>query len=52
MKRWWGIRHVRWAWLSHQVWAHAHRCYEWGIGLGIPNDADLHLLDAIWEGRA
>ncbi len=52
MKKWWGIRHLRWAFLSHQVWEHAHRCYLYGLGLGIPHEADLRYLDEIWKGRA
>lgn len=49
MKRWWGIRHYRWAvkytylagwWL----WYGRHRYL-------LPNPADLKYLDLVWKGE-
>lgn len=50
MKRWWGIRHVRWLYLSARfAW--------WWENFGsryflVPNESDIRLLDAVWDGRA
>jgi hypothetical protein len=45
VKRWLGIRHIRYLWLSWCFWRYWHfsKC---------PVDADLKLLDDVWEGRA
>jgi len=51
MKRLWGIRHLRWAWGSYRVHRWARMWAQSGIGLGIPNSADLKVLDAIWRGE-
>lgn len=51
MKRWWGIRHIRWFYLSWRVHKFAWECAQIGLGLGIPNDSDYRVLDAIWRGE-
>lgn len=51
MKRWWGIRHIRFFWLSYHVHLHAQRWAQLGIGLGIPNESDFKYLDAVWRGE-
>lgn len=50
MKRWPIIRHIRWFIGSWLVWRHARRWGSLGIGLGVPNESDLRVLDAIWRG--
>jgi len=52
MSRLWGIRHVRYWWLRRQVYLWAEAWAWWGIGLGIPNPADLAHLERIWRGEA
>lgn len=52
MRRLWGIRHIRYWWLSYQVHLWAWRWGQAGIGLGWPNEADLAQLDRIWRGEA
>jgi hypothetical protein len=52
MKRWPGIRHLRYYWHRYRCLRHAQMWGRMGIGLGYPNEADLATLDAIWEGRA
>lgn len=50
MKRWWGIRHLRYFYLSWSFW---HWWEETGYLLGaFPNPRDLEYLDAIWRGEA
>lgn len=46
MKRWPGIRHIRFWWKQH-------RFYSWGNNIGImPSAAAMAYLSNIWEGRA
>lgn len=52
MKRLWGVRHIRWLWLSWRVHQFARQCAGIGLGLGCPNESDLKVLDAIWRGDA
>lgn len=52
MKRWWGIRHIRFAVLSLLVFRAARRWGSVGIGLGWPNQADLDHLIKIRNGEA
>ena len=52
MKRWWGIRHVRCIWHARRVYRWAREWSYHGIGLGIPNEYDLRVLDDIWAGKA
>lgn len=52
MKRLWGIRHLRYWWLEYRVYRWARFWGLHGIGLGLPNQADLDHLDAIWKGKA
>lgn len=51
MKRWWGIRHIRYYWglWRCQVWA--DRFGSAGIGLGIINPSDIDYLNKIWKGE-
>lgn len=51
MKRWWGIRHVRWLWYDYQVYKHAAFWRSVGIGVGGPNESDLKILQMIWDGE-
>lgn len=46
----WGIRHIRWAWLSYRVHQAAEACAEFGIGMGRPNQRDLWVLYAVYRG--
>jgi hypothetical protein len=50
MRRWYGIRHARWAWwrvrLEYALWLYH------GTGLRLASQNDLDALDKIWEGRA
>ena len=51
MKRWWGIRHIRYWWLGYKVDRFVAKCRRYGLGIAIsPPDAD-HLAD-VWAGRA
>ena len=52
MRRWWGIRHCRFYWHRARVYRWAAMWGQAGIGLGIPNEADLQELMAIWDGQA
>lgn len=52
MKRLWGIRHVRWLWKAVRVWHWAAAWGRAGIGMGVPNPADLQYLDLVWRGEA
>ena len=51
MKKWWGIRHVRYWYLRFRVYQWAEECARHGIGLGYPNPADLEHLEGIRKGR-
>jgi hypothetical protein len=51
MKRLPGIRHIRWLYHGIRMHIHAQRWASMGIGLGVPNDADLEELQRIWEGK-
>jgi hypothetical protein len=50
MRRWYGIRHVRFYWHSRRLayWLSLWHPY----GYIVPSQADLDYLDAIWEGKA
>jgi hypothetical protein len=52
MKRWWGVRHIRYYWLSWRAYSWAQDWAQMGIGLGVPNESDMRTLDAIWRGEA
>lgn len=52
MKKWPIIRHIRYFWFRWRVYVHAAQWASIGIGLRIPNKADLEHLDAIWHGKA
>lgn len=51
MLRWPVVRHIRWLWGSWRVHRHAAMCAGVGLGLGVPNESDLRVLDAIWYGE-
>jgi hypothetical protein len=51
MKKLWGIRHVRWFILTWLVHRHAIKCARSGLGIGIPNQADLDHLAQIYRGE-
>ena len=51
VKRWQGIRHVRYWYLRRKVWQWAAECAQLGLGLGYPNSADLEHLEGIRRGR-
>lgn len=52
MSRWPIIRHIRWVFHSYLVRRWARHWAEVGIGLGVPNDADLAHLGKIRKGEA
>ena len=49
MKRWWGIRHIRYriAVVRFNVWWAAIGCH---LGM-VPNQADMDYLDGIRDGK-
>lgn len=51
MKRWFGIRHVRWLWLAWKLEQHCQRCARLGLGF-FPQESDLDYLDKVWKGQA
>ena len=51
MKRWWGIRHIRYALLGWKLDRFVARCRATGMGFG-PSRADLDYLADVWAGRA
>lgn len=51
MHRWVGIRHIRWYWHAYRLYRWVRMWYYLGIGLGVPNEHDLRVLDDIWRGR-
>lgn len=52
MKRWWGIRHIRYLYHSYQIQRWARMWGQIGIGLGWANPSDIEYLDKIWKGEA
>lgn len=52
MKRWWGIRHIRFWWLRGKLYRFLDECHEVGIGFAGPHPRDLEYLDAVWRGEA
>lgn len=50
LKRRPGIRHVRWTILNARCHESADNLRQAGVGLGIPNEADLQYLNRVWEG--
>jgi hypothetical protein len=49
--RLWGIRHIRWLWLSYCVHSWAAKWGAMGIGLGFPNEADMKALEKVRRGE-
>lgn len=52
LSRLWGVRHVRFWYLSYQVHRWARRWGQMGIGFGVANEADIAELRRIWRGEA
>lgn len=53
MKRWVGVRHVRYFWLRMRVERWALQCYRLGLaGFPVPNESDIRHLQLIWDGKA
>lgn len=50
MKRLWGIRHVRYFYLSYKFYAYLAWCQKVGIGM-FPQESDLEYLKGVWDGR-
>ena len=50
MKRWFGIRHVRYFYLSWKLNRFIYRCREHGIGL-FAQESDLKYLEDVWSGK-
>lgn len=50
MKRWFGIRHVRYFWLAWRFSRFLRRCQEVGIGF-FAQESDLKYLDDVWLGK-
>ncbi len=49
MKRFWGIRHIRWCIAAARYW---HWWRDTGQYFGaFPNGLDLTYLDEIWDGK-
>jgi hypothetical protein len=48
MKRIWGIRHIRYAWMKYKLlrWFSNYSGPGWHI-----NDADWEYLDSVWRGE-
>lgn len=51
LKRWWGVRHLRYWWHKRAVYNHAQTMADFGLGLGEPNIHDLIQLELIWRGK-
>jgi hypothetical protein len=51
VKRWWGIRHLRYWWHVAGLNLHLARWEAMGF-VPVPQQSDLDHLQAIWEGRA
>jgi hypothetical protein len=49
MKRLWGIRHVRYFYLSYKFYAYLAWCQKVGIGM-FPQESDLEYLKGVWDG--
>lgn len=52
VRRWWGIRHVRWLILAYRAQRWASMWAEMGVGLGYINESDERQLRAAWRGDA
>jgi hypothetical protein len=50
LRRWWGIRHVRWFCLSVMFAFYVDWCQRKGLGI-FPNESDLEFLDGVWKGE-
>ena len=49
MKRWWGIRHIRWLYGCYQLSRWVARCQNIGLGFSA-SQSDIRRLDAILKG--
>lgn len=52
VKRWWGIRHVRWMWYLWRAHVWARRFRKMGLGNGKPSEVDYTIAGLIWDGKA
>jgi hypothetical protein len=50
LTRWYGIRHLRYAWWQVRLAYYLFQAH--GTDLRLPSQTDLDALDAIWEGKA
>ena len=48
MKKLWGVRHVRWLYLSIEFALWWQQMGQYFIA---PNENDIHYLDAVWKGE-
>lgn len=51
VRTWWGVRHLRWLWLSLLLGLHLHRMRRLGLGL-VASQRDIDCLDAVLGGEA
>ena len=51
VKRWWGVRHIRWFYHSIRLAQHVEHCRAVGLGIAA-NPADIRQLERIREGQA
>ena len=50
MSKLWGIRHIRWLWLSYKLHQHIDWCRRTGLGFFV-QQSDLDYLDRVWKGK-
>lgn len=50
LKQIWGIRHIRWLWLSYQLQRHVTRCKEHNLGW-FAQQSDIAYLTRVWYGE-
>ena len=50
VRKWWGIRHLRYWWTLNRVLDHVEKSAHFGLGFWM-NPADRKALDDIWEGK-
>lgn len=50
MHKLWGIRHIRYWYLSYKLNCHIRMCREYGLGF-FAQESDLQYLDDIWSGN-
>lgn len=50
LKKVWGVRHIRWFYLSWRLYSHIRHCRSWGLGY-FAQPADLEYLERVWRGE-